>query len=277
MRLSRHLKRLLSSAKFKFRYVEILEQQQSQLVQGLQHMYQLLRNGEQWPGEPLTNQSNGSPLTHDILARLGLLQPKEDDSHEHENFEEDPVQTERRLIEAGAPRVKRRASFSSDSEHDHDHQQISPVSDTSPHSTTPTSASARQPTFSHPFPRQPIQLTPSSNQSPASVAPQLSTPFQSSPQQISSVPPAALHPSTLQEPWVSSELNMGNSFEDSINSMDLDQYPSYDFSGINFDSTMASTTQGMSGFGPTAPLFIDDFVNDPSQLELTPYLSQTVS
>jgi hypothetical protein len=55
------------------RYVEMLEQQQSQLVAGVRQMYRKLLNGEIWPGLALPEQQDGFPLTHDILERLNVL------------------------------------------------------------------------------------------------------------------------------------------------------------------------------------------------------------
>ncbi|KAI5293367.1 hypothetical protein KEM52_005612 [Ascosphaera acerosa] len=83
------------------RYVEMLEQQQSQLVTGLQELYRRTRLGEGWPGEPLQDMPNGHPLTHDILERLGALKPAKG-SHEVPTFEEDLNLVQRKLIASGA-------------------------------------------------------------------------------------------------------------------------------------------------------------------------------
>ncbi|KAI5287351.1 hypothetical protein KEM54_006050 [Ascosphaera aggregata] len=83
------------------RYVEMLEQQQSQLVAGLQELYRRMREGKGWPGEPLQNLSNGHPLTHDILERLGALKPAKG-SEEVPTFEEDLTAVQRKLIASGA-------------------------------------------------------------------------------------------------------------------------------------------------------------------------------
>ncbi|CAG8274708.1 unnamed protein product [Penicillium salamii] len=66
-------------------YVEMLEQQQSWLVHGLQELYRRNIEGEGWPGELLKLESNGNPLTHDLLMRLGAL-----DGSKGERFEENP-------------------------------------------------------------------------------------------------------------------------------------------------------------------------------------------
>jgi hypothetical protein len=55
------------------RYVELLEQQQTQLVAGLHVLYTRLQGGHGWPGAPLCESKGGHPLTHSILERLDLL------------------------------------------------------------------------------------------------------------------------------------------------------------------------------------------------------------
>ncbi|KAI5302072.1 hypothetical protein KEM56_001066 [Ascosphaera pollenicola] len=82
-------------------YVEMLEQQQSQLVAGLQELYRRTREGQGWPGEPLQDMPNGHPLTHDILERLGALKPAKG-SDEIPTFEEDLNHVQRKLIASGA-------------------------------------------------------------------------------------------------------------------------------------------------------------------------------
>ncbi|KAL6233517.1 hypothetical protein BDW75DRAFT_187724 [Aspergillus navahoensis] len=64
-------------------YVEMLEQQQAWLVNGLQELYRRLVNSDGWEGEPLKCEANGQPLTHDLLTQLGAL-----DTSKHERFEE---------------------------------------------------------------------------------------------------------------------------------------------------------------------------------------------
>ncbi|PGH16124.1 hypothetical protein AJ80_05339 [Polytolypa hystricis UAMH7299] len=89
-------------------YVEMLEQQQAQLVTGLQELYRRTTEGEGWPGSPLKESSSGHPLTHDILERLGAL--KQDNSSESEPFEEDLDQAQQRLIAQGMPFMQRQDS-----------------------------------------------------------------------------------------------------------------------------------------------------------------------
>lgn len=97
-------------------YVEMLEQQQGQLVAGLQEMYRRLVNRNCWVG-PKLEDVNGHPLTHDILAALHLLESKHDGSGEMEPFEEDFLKLQSKLVADGAGYVRRRGSFSSDSDH----------------------------------------------------------------------------------------------------------------------------------------------------------------
>lgn len=94
----------------------MLEQQQSQLVSGMQELYRRLEKAKAWEG-PKLEETNGSPLTHDILAALNLLEPKSEGGREMETFEEDCQKLQSKLLAEGAGYVRRRGSFSSDSEH----------------------------------------------------------------------------------------------------------------------------------------------------------------
>lgn len=142
----------------------MLEQQQERLVSALQEMYRRARKGESWPGQKLA-ETNGAPLTHDILAGLGLLESKNDGSGEIETFEEDFEKMQSKLIAGGAGYVHRRSSFSSDSDHSHHGKS------TTPRHGTPT-LSQKQPVFNSNF-----SFSPSPSQSPV-------------PQQRRSHPPA---------------------------------------------------------------------------------------
>lgn len=99
-------------------YVELLEQQQNQLVSGLQEMYRRLQKASAWHGTPL-DISSGRPLTHDLLAALKLLETKNDGSCEVEAFEENCDKLQSRLISEGAGLSRRRGTISSDSEPSH--------------------------------------------------------------------------------------------------------------------------------------------------------------
>ncbi|KAK4990663.1 Fluconazole resistance protein 1 [Elasticomyces elasticus] len=96
-------------------YVEVLEHQQSQLVLGVQEMYHRLLSGQGWPGPPLS-EAKGHPLTHDILAQLDVLEPRQQSSEELNVFEEDFRRLQERLLSGDATDAQRRSSTSSDSE-----------------------------------------------------------------------------------------------------------------------------------------------------------------
>lgn len=97
-------------------YVEMLENQQSQLVAGLQELYKRVQNGQGWTGSPLKETSHGGPLTHDILERLGAL--KQENHSENDRFEEDLSAMQQRLLSNGAGYMQRSNSTDSDSETD---------------------------------------------------------------------------------------------------------------------------------------------------------------
>ncbi|KAL4970440.1 uncharacterized protein BDV14DRAFT_43590 [Aspergillus stella-maris] len=59
-------------------FVEMLESHHSLVVKALQRLYKLCANNEGFPGEPLAETSDGYPLTHAILDRLGLIKQAED-------------------------------------------------------------------------------------------------------------------------------------------------------------------------------------------------------
>lgn len=82
------------------RYVEMLEQQQQQLVGGLQVLYDIVINEQGWKGAPLKKSKNGYPLTHDILERLRILKTDSDMGIE-EGFEEDLEALRKRLTARG--------------------------------------------------------------------------------------------------------------------------------------------------------------------------------
>lgn len=96
-------------------YVEMLEQQQNQLVSGLQELYALMSSGASWKGAPLKASVNGHPLTHDILERLGVL--KLDMNVETDAFEEDlDVLRQKLTSETDTGTSPHRRSQSSDSQ-----------------------------------------------------------------------------------------------------------------------------------------------------------------
>lgn len=78
--------------------------QQFKLVAGLQTMYFMLLAANSWPGSRLP-ESKGNPFVHDILARLGILDPKNDRGIEMEIGEmSDGQQTDSDQVStAGSP------------------------------------------------------------------------------------------------------------------------------------------------------------------------------
>lgn len=112
----------------------MLENQQSQLVQGLQELYRRIKTGEGWTEAPL-KEVNGLPLTHDILERLGAL--KQDGQAQSTHFEEEFGALQSRLLANGAGYMQRGVSFDTNSEADQ-----SPLFDPAVHYT---------PMFTNPF------------------------------------------------------------------------------------------------------------------------------
>ena len=161
----------------------MLEQQQAQLVAGLQEMYTRLLSGQPWEGTALS-ESNGHPLTHDILAALNLLETKHDGSGEHETFEEDCQKLQTRLVADGAGYTHRRGSFSSDSEHSQQGHGRT-TSQSTPTMTKPpvfkenfSFSASPSPLAQSPLPRQrqsypPAQQSPLHQSSPLANDPQL--------------------------------------------------------------------------------------------------------
>ena len=69
------------------RYVEMLENQQSQLVDALQEMCKRMQSGHGWPGSPLGKTSHGISLANEILENARLLKLEDNDTSV--NFHED--------------------------------------------------------------------------------------------------------------------------------------------------------------------------------------------
>lgn len=100
-------------------YIELLEQQQAQLVAGLQVLYNRLQSGQGWPGPLLCEAQGGHPSTHDILERLDLLCPSNGSSSDYEVFEVDYNRMQQKLLERGVQYTHQRVSLSSESDHGH--------------------------------------------------------------------------------------------------------------------------------------------------------------
>jgi hypothetical protein len=220
------------------RYVEMLEQQQSQLVAGLRELYRKLQARESWPGSPLENVLDGHPLTHDILERLDLLHSSPDSPIKQEGFEEDLSRLQQRLIESGASLVRRRGSVSSDSDPGLAHSEAS-------HDTPPMPAMS----YVEPFLRNQAPPTPPDG-SPFPRPSQLSIPIK--PQfSTQTVAPTFTPQQILQQQWMTSP----TSFTD-VN-MDLDLAPSFDPT-MNFDYNQFTTSpMQLAEFGDD----FDSFIN----------------
>ncbi|KAK2757872.1 hypothetical protein FQN54_004278 [Arachnomyces sp. PD_36] len=156
-------------------YVEMLEQQQSQLVAGLQESYRILLSSSNWPGSPLKPSSNGHPLTHDILETLGAL--KSDGSSGIEQFEEDTSVLQKRLIAGGAGYMQRQDSSDGGSDSEHSPTFPKPRSNNSLSAVCPPTP-GHSPSIS--YQQMPTQFKTRAVQAPASP-PQTDYPFSSIP------------------------------------------------------------------------------------------------
>jgi hypothetical protein len=121
----------------------MLENQQAQLVAGLQELYKRTQSGQGWTGPALKDTSHGIPLTHDILEHLGAL--KQEGLVTGETFEEDLSALQQRLIANGASLMQREPS--------HD--------DSSDSAASPGYESfSQKPRFTNPFPTSHYPPTP---------------------------------------------------------------------------------------------------------------------
>ncbi|KAI4745670.1 hypothetical protein E4T50_03986 [Aureobasidium sp. EXF-12298] len=260
-------------------YVEMLEQQQAQLVAGLQETYRRLVDANVWPGKPLS-EASGQPLTHDILARLDLLEPKNDGSGEHEHFEEDCQKLQQRLISEGASFIARRSSISSESDHGLPRKHARTSSHSSVHSTPiPTSTA---PIFDDKFTfHQSASPTPVSH-SPVPKFSQMRSPIKPSP-----LHNEAINNDDFLMPSWSDQFSMhGLSAADIMRSQSamqapmmqdgfqaaiaygnaFDPQPEYD-NMIPFGSpTYATPAQGFGAF--TAP----DWMNEPMEVDFSKFV-----
>ncbi|KAL5121079.1 Fluconazole resistance protein 1 [Pleosporales sp. CAS-2024a] len=235
-------------------YVEMLEQQQTQLVSGLRELYSRLQKGESWPGQPLRESSGGHPLTHDILERLDLLHPSGDNSGHYDGFEEDCNQMQRKLLERGAPYTRRRRSESSESEHGH-------ACSTSSHDSTPTAQSlafnnpfARPnapptPPMDSPFPRQSQTVSPVKQESPM-VSPTFTS-------------PGALDPSALSHTaWMNDSMMMDEPVDFSKPIFAFDNFAGYDATMMMDTIAINSTDPMMPDWNNTNDLDFNYFVQN---------------
>lgn len=92
----------------------MLESQQTQLVTGLQELYRRLQTGDGWVGSPLKESTRGTPLTHDILERLGAL--KSDNKSGSDHFDDNYDVLQNMLFTNDSGSLQREASFGTNSE-----------------------------------------------------------------------------------------------------------------------------------------------------------------
>ena len=236
-------------------YVEMLEQQQSQLVAGLRELYIRLQTGQGWPGQPLREAQNGHPLTHDILERLDLLHGPNENVSNYENFEEDCSRMQRKLLERGAPLSRRRGSTSSDSEHGH-------TSSPSSYSGTPTT---RQFPFTDPFVRNNAPPTPPMN-SPFPRQSQMVTPIkQESPMMASAfMHTGALDPSSLSRAaWMNDSMMMEESVDFSKPMFAFENFNNYDQVMMVDPISMDPNDPMMPDWNNTSDLDFSNFIQNP--------------
>lgn len=238
------------------RYVEMLEQQQTQLVAGLRELYSRLQGGQGWPGQPLHEAQSGHPLTHDILERLDLLHSTRDGNNNFEGFEEDCNRMQQKLLERGAPYTHRRGSVSSDSEHGH-------ASTSSSYEGTPVTKSIP---YSDPFARHTAPPTPPMN-SPFPRQSQTMSPIKQEAPMVPYMDTGALDPSALsRSAWSGESMMMDEG-------MDYSNKGLYTFDSFNdFDSNaMMLDPLAINPVGPMMPDW-----NDTNELDFSNFINNPV-
>lgn len=238
------------------RYVEMLEQQQTQLVAGLRELYIRLQKGESWPGQPLREASGGHPLTHDILERLDLLHPTSDNGSNYEGFEEDCNRMQQKLVEGGAAFTRRRGSVSSDSDHGH-------ASSSSSYNGTPTTRSLA---FDSPFARNNAPPTPPMNSPFPRQSQMVSLVKQESPMVSSTfMSTVALDPSALSRTaWMNDSMMMDEP-------MDFSK-PMYGYDGFSsYDQSMMVDSMAINPNDPMMPDW-----NSPNDLDFSTFIQNPV-
>ncbi|KAF2660668.1 C6 transcription factor-like protein [Lophiostoma macrostomum CBS 122681] len=240
-------------------YVEMLEQQQTQLVAGLRDLYTRLQSGQSWPGQPLREAQGGHPLTHDILERLDLLHSTGESSSNYDGFEEDCNKMQQKLLENGAPYTHRRGSMSSNSDHGHTSSSGSsyggtPTTKSIPY-IDPFSRNKAPPTppMNSPFPRQ-SQIVPQIKQE----TPMVSSTFMNT---------GALDPSALTRPaWSTEPMMMDEPMDFSTKSMyTFDSFTNFDSNAMMLDPCVIS---------PANPMMPD--WNDPNDLDFSSFIHNPV-
>lgn len=248
----------------------MLEQQQGQLVAGLQETYKRLKNARAWSGPALTEHS-GHPLTHDILSALNLLEARHDSTGQAESFEEDCQKLQSRLVAEGAGYVQRRGSISSDSDHSQ-HEQHYPTSVSTPTHNKPP---VFRENFAFSASASPVTQSPVQRQR-QSYPPAHSTPLQQS-------SPLSSDPQFYQAEWAIPDLSNPEQLLRSKFAMQVPelQHGLPDMDSIfvnNFDPQDAGfDTMSLTSFphqmGNTFGM--NDFALDPMDLEFAKYIQVT--
>jgi len=226
-------------------YVEMLEQQQSQLVAGLRELYRRLQSGERWPGMPLKESHGGHPLTHDILERLDLLQMSNDAPIKLEGFEEDLSRLQRRCaLENGAHTLRRRDSMSEESE----------PGLTSSESSHGVASPSHSVSYSESFSHRNAPPTPPMD-SPYLRSSQIATPQKRQPLNMPLIAqPGGINPMMLQPQWPVQQATLDQS-------MDVD-FLSYS-SSMPYDAPMFNNNQFVSQAAyPISSMNWSDSFND---------------
>ncbi|KAF2793690.1 hypothetical protein K505DRAFT_325306 [Melanomma pulvis-pyrius CBS 109.77] len=234
-------------------YVEMLEQQQTQLVAGLRELYSRLQGGQAWPGQPLREAQSGHPLTHDILERLDLLHST-GDGNNYEGFEEDCNRMQQKLLDRGAPYTHRRGSVSSDSDHGH-------TSSSSSYGGTPTTKSIP---YADPFAKHNAPPTPPMN-SPFPRQSQIVSPVKQEAPMAPYMNAGALDPSALSRSAWSGEMMMDEPMDFSNKGLyTYDTFNNFDSNAMMLDPLVINPSGPMMpDWNDTNDLDFSNFINNP--------------
>ncbi|KKK14794.1 hypothetical protein P175DRAFT_0510407 [Aspergillus ochraceoroseus IBT 24754] len=198
-------------------YVEMLEQQQTWLVYGLQELYRRINEGEGWPGEPLKCESNGHPLTHDLLTQLGAL-----DHNKNERFEENTETMQQELWKQNAGHMQRQDSSDASS-------------DTAQSPVIPSY-------FSDPFAARTLPQTPTNTISPVTSRTEIPA-IKSESQLTPNNPPFVTSISSMSMPSVVNPLALQNP----------QQWPNPSFGGFDEMDMMGAVEYGALTFDEPMP------------------------
>lgn len=247
-------------------YVEMLEQQQAWLVNGLQELYRRTLEGEGWPGEILKTEPNGHPLTHDLLTALGAL-----DHTKGEHFEENPENMQSDLWRHGMARQESsdgsseahspiaRSRFSSDAfSHSNSQSSISHSHSQSNLPPTPPAYSPSTRAQVHAHAQAQAQSNAQNQISPAQIKSesihnhshhqhqhQPQTPAQAQNQQYALSMQGVVNPLALQGPPPPSSASQWNGGNNGFNPFDeMDLMSTADYTNLKFEDSMASPMFG---------------------------------